>query len=279
MPITNSRNKIKTIFLLLLLAPIASQAVIEYDQDVTPDIIFGSGNSNGAFTTDRNNGLEVGLRAKIPFVGTTNSNGDSTYSFTLLETDHDNNVATPNRWNFEFTVNTDFDDSTSINLDQYTYELGMDSDPSLGVNYLVFDPITPNVAPLFAPFFDHSIGDNSTANGAGTEAGDGPTYTTLLAGNNVLQQSWRYSFFPIAPLDTYDPSIPGTYAVYFLIRDAGDQVVARSDIQVLIGGAPPVVPPTLTAQSIPSLNWVGVLLAFMSILLVTTLMRKSIFNR
>lgn len=42
-------------------------------------------------------GVELGLRAKIPCAGTLNSNGDGTYSHTLLETDHDNNPGTPNR--------------------------------------------------------------------------------------------------------------------------------------------------------------------------------------
>lgn len=170
----------------------SASAQIEFDQDVTPDVIFGSGNSNGKFTTDRQSGVEIGLRAKIPFVGTTNSNGDGTYSYTLAETDHDSNGATAKRWNFDFTVNTNFDDSTGLNIDDLTYELGMDRDPGLDTDFAVFDPITPGVV---APFFDHSVGDNSTANGAGVEAADAPTYATWIGANNVLQQSWRYSFF------------------------------------------------------------------------------------
>ncbi len=252
---------------LLLISPILVQAAIEFDQNVTPDAIYGSGNSNGAFTTDRVDGIEVGLRATIPFVGINNSNGDGTYSFSLAETDHDNNPGTDRRWNFEFTVNTDFNNTTGLAVDQYTYELGLDSDPSLGINYLIFDPITPNTAPLNAPFFDHSIGNNATANGAGSEAVDEPGYLALIAGNNVLQQSWRYAFFPMPPLDTYDPDVAGTYAVYFLVRDQLGNVIARSDIQVLIGGAPPVVPPVLTATSIPTLNWLGMMFAFTLILL------------
>jgi hypothetical protein len=42
-----------------------TQAAIEFDQFVTPDVIFGSGNLNGAFTTDRQNGIEIGLRGKL----------------------------------------------------------------------------------------------------------------------------------------------------------------------------------------------------------------------
>ena len=55
-------------------------ADVEFDQNITPDVIFGSGNANGFFTTDRRNGIEIGIRAKIPFVGLINSHGDGTYS-------------------------------------------------------------------------------------------------------------------------------------------------------------------------------------------------------
>ncbi|MCF6318329.1 MAG: cadherin-like domain-containing protein, partial [Proteobacteria bacterium] len=223
------QKKFPVVILSLLLSLTAS-ALVEYDQDVTTQVIFGSGNSNGNFTTDRRNGVEVGLRAKIPFVGTTNSNGDGTYSFTLEETDHDNNSGTDRRWNFEFSVNTNYDGSSGNDIDQYTYELGIDGDPGDGSNFLVFDPITPTVT---QPFFDHSIGDNSTANGAGTEATDGPSYLSLIANNNLLQQSWRHAFFPFPPLDTYNPDSPGTYDVYLIVRLAGTEV-ARTDIKVII---------------------------------------------
>ena len=117
-------------------------------------------------------------------------------------------------------------------LDDLTYELGMDSDPGLGTNFLKFDAVTPSV---IVPFWDHSIGNNSTANGDGTEAGNAATYVTLLAGNNVLQQSWAYSFFsPFPPINTYNPNVPGVYTVYFLAKNAKGHVVARSEIQVLI---------------------------------------------
>lgn len=224
--------------------PGLAQADVEFDQDVTPEVIFGTGNTNGGFTTDRQNGIELALRAKIPFAGILNSNGDGTYSYSLLETDHDSNPATANRWNFEFAVNTDFADGSGLKIDDFTYELGMDGDPGLGTNFLAFDPITPSLA---TPFFDHSIGDNSTPNGGGTEAGDAGTYTTLIADNNVLQQSWRYAFFPFGSLATYDAASPGTYAIYLLAKDSSGAVVARTDIQVLIGGAE-AVGPTLACE-------------------------------
>lgn len=208
-----------------------ADAVVQYEQDITPDIIFGSGNTNGSFTTDRRNGIEIGLRAKIPFVGTLNSNSNGTYSYPAGTV-----------WNFDWTVNANFDGSTVLNISDLTYELGMDGDPGLGTDFLVFDPITPNIPPLNAPFFDHSIGDNGTGNGAGVEAIDNASYVPLIDNNNVAQNSWRYSFFPLGALTSYNPAVDGTYAVYLLARDSSGQVVARADIQILIGNAEPAGP-------------------------------------
>ena len=50
-----------------LLASSGLNAAIEFDQDVTPTILFGAGNNNGAFTTDRAAGVEIGLRAKLRY--------------------------------------------------------------------------------------------------------------------------------------------------------------------------------------------------------------------
>lgn len=211
-------------------------AVVQYEQDITPDVIFGSGNANGSFTTDRQNGVEIGIRAKIPFVGTLNSNSNGTYSYTLAETDLEpgGDTLKPKRWNFDWSINTDFDDSSGWKLEDLTYEIGLDGDPGPGTNFLVFDPIK-------VPFADHSIGTNATPNGGGVEAINAAEYANLIANNNVAQNSWRYAFFPIDALAGYNPEVPGNYVVYLLARN-GDEVVARTKIQILIGGAEPVGP-------------------------------------
>ena len=214
-----------------------AQALI-FDANITPDIIFGSGNTNGGFTVDRNAGVELGLRAKIPFTGVLNSNGDGTYSYSFA----DENGAIPftgaPAWNFDWTVNTSLDGSTTNNINAFTYRLDIDFDPSSATNFFSFDPITPTTS---VPFFDHSIGTNSTANGAGTEAG-GPldpnpttTYANLIANNNVLQQSWRQAFFD-APVSsfTYDPLVAGTYDIVLTAFDANNAVIASTQIQAII---------------------------------------------
>ena len=208
-----------------------------FDQNVTPDVIFGSGNLNGSFTVDRAGGVELGLRAKIPFVGTTNSNGDGTYSYSLAETDHDSNPGTDQRWNFDWTVNTDFETMTGNKISAFTYKLGIDFDPGLGTDFLEFDPITPPIAPV--P--DHSIGDNSTGEGDGVEAVDATDYQNLIDANNVLQQSWRHAFFPLHPTLTYDPTIDGTYDIFLMAFDGNTQI-ASTQIQVIIGAGGMAVP-------------------------------------
>lgn len=103
---------------------------LQFDQLVTPDVIFGDGNANGAFTVDRSNGVELGLRGKLRHDGSGlpqnvfNSNGDGTYSF-------DAGVAPGQSfptavWSFEWSVNTDFDGTSGYMLDDLTYALGLD---------------------------------------------------------------------------------------------------------------------------------------------------------
>jgi len=198
-----------------------------FDQNITPDIIFGSGNTNGGFTVDRSNGVELGLRAKIPFTGVLHSNGDGTYSYSFA----DENGAIPHTgapaWNFDWTVNTDFGGTTGNKINAFTYRLDIDFDPSAATNFFSFDPIT-------GTFFDHSIGNNGTANGGGTEATDAGTYATLIANNNVLQQSWRHAFFASAvPAFPYDPLVAGTYDIVLTAFDVNG-VIASTQIQVNI---------------------------------------------
>ena len=223
---------------------IVTDPALEFDQNITPDVIFGDGNINGAFTADRRNDIEIALRGKLRFDSSGqpqdifNSNGDGTYSFNpgAVPGQTDPNTA---EWSFDWGVNTNFNAASGPNLDAYTYEIGMDGDPSPATDFLVFDPITPTSA---SPIFDHAIGTNSTGNGAGVQAANPTDYANLIGSNNVAQNSWRYDFFndgPFAegPLGNFDPAEEGTYTVYILARDAEDVVVARSQIQFLIGSA------------------------------------------
>lgn len=231
---------------LVCLGLVSSQAwaVLAHNQNVTNNAIFGSGNTNGSFTVDRSNGVELGLRGKLRHnasgapENTFNSNGDGTFSFAAGVAP---TQAFPTAvWSFEWSINTNFDGSVTAgrNLDDLTYSLGVDSDASLGTSFLVFDIIN-GANPNASGFWDHSIGTNATAQGAGVEATDAASYATLIADNNLAQNSWKPHWY----IPGFDPTVDGTYNFYLAAFDRNGAQLARTDIQIIVGdGGDPVVP-------------------------------------
>jgi len=224
----------------------ASAAVSGGASNVTPDVIFGSGNANGSFTIGTDQGVEIGLRGKLRF--NENNQPENTFNFDGVDTytfragtpptgfGFDPNSPTTPVWNFEWSVNTDVDSTTGNKLDDFTYQLRLDADPGAGTNFASFDPINVNLA-------DHAIGDNTTPNGGGQVATDATEYADLIANNNVAQNSWNYEFFnDSAPLDAFNPNDPGLYTIE-LQAFSGSNAVASSSINIRTTAVP--VPPGL----------------------------------
>jgi hypothetical protein len=214
----------------------SATAGIMFDQDVTPDVIFGSGNANGSFTVDQNNGVELGLRGKLRHnaagapENTFNSNGDGTYSFAAGVAP---TQASPTAvWSFEWSINSDYDTNASQarNLNDLIYILSYDSDPGIGTAFTSFDPIN-------IPYADHSIGDNTTANGGGTEATTLGGYASLIDDNNVAQNSWKPSWF----LDSFDPTVDGQYEFSLAAFDHNGEL-ARTKMSIIVGDGASAVP-------------------------------------
>jgi len=223
-----------------------ASSTLEYDEDVTPDVIFGTGNDNGSFTVNRDNGLELGLRGKLRFnsdndpENTFNSNGDGTYSFAAGTPPSGFSFAptsTTPIWNFEWSINSDYQ-PTGKTLSSYDYQLDIDFDAGIGQNFQSFDPINT----LYA---DHAIGNNATGNGGGSVApfSDTATYSNLIANNNVAQNSWSMEFFNNGPFDIFDPTVDGTYDFRLTAFEKGTQTkLAQTEMQIIVGQGATDVP-------------------------------------
>ena len=122
----SQRSLAALLAILEIVAAGGAQAAVMYDQNVTGNVIFGSGNDNGAFTVDRSNGIELGLRAKLRFnesnlpENTFNSNGNGTYSFSAdtppVGFGFAPNAPTTPVWSFEWSINSNFDGSSGYFL-------------------------------------------------------------------------------------------------------------------------------------------------------------------
>lgn len=234
---------------IVLVGAASASVALEYDQNVTPEYINGTGTINGSFTVDRQNGVELGLRAKVRYnamnmpENTFLSNGDGTYGpFPTGGPTAPPGAVTRARWNFEWTINTNYDGSSGLVLSDLTYVLSMDGEPSCANIPLEWDPVTPgaNEAPLYFLCYDHSMGDNSTPNSGGIEVacanpGSDVAYQANLDTYNVLQQSWNYRFYPPGPGFTFDQNADATYDISLTALDGDGNVVASTAIKVIVG--------------------------------------------
>lgn len=235
----------------------SSSFALSFDQNVTSNAIFGSGNTNGSFTIDQSNGVELGLRGKLRHnaagapENTFNSNGDGTYSFAAGVAP---TQALPTAvWSFEWSINTDFLGTSGMKLDDYTFVLDLDIDPTQGINFFSFDPINA-VNPQFGEVrWDHSMGDNSTAQGAGVEAGNAVDYATNLGLYNLAQNSWKPSWF----IPGFNPTLDGTYNLGLAAFDRSGAQLARTDIQIIVGQGGAAVPDSGATFALAGLALLG----------------------
>lgn len=247
-----------------LLAGSWGHAELLYDQDVTfgdlstgPSdpvrMLYGSG-TNGGFTVDRRNGVEIGLRGILRF-GTNNqpqniynSNGDGTYSFPTgtpdLSKPHPEWATTTTPvWSISFSINTDYDDrddTPAKTLKDYTYEVGMDFDPVGQNNWLRVDPISYNSLFTQALLPDHAFGLYNQQS-PGLQATSLDNYLVLLESSNIVHNSQNYEFFNfdlsafgMGDYSDFDPNQPGIYTIY-LAAYSGMVEVARSEIEIHVG--------------------------------------------
>lgn len=223
--------------LVLAILPLSAHAALLYDQALTSEVLYGSGNINEKFTVSRANGVELGLRASLRYpapLPVYNSQGNGNYgSFnTNAIGAFSMSIPTSPTWHFDWSANSNYDGSTGFALDDLTYTLRLDTDPGIGTSY------TYTIDPINLAFADHGIGNNSTPNGAGdNDAGRTPaTYATLIATNNVAQNSWRYPYFV-----PFDPTLNANYTIQ-LEAFQGSTSLGLTSITVIVGEGAPLPP-------------------------------------
>ena len=158
------------------LAPGVGSATVIHNTDVTPAVIMGSGIPNGYFSVDQNNGIELGLRARLrPGYGSAEDSNGGTWIFHAGEDSGHPGWAT---WNVDWSVNVDYQGSSNELLKNFTYliggeEVGGSSGGSSGSSGSgSFDPIIlPSNAVDAAALAcaGNSFGNNSTSAGGGIE--------------------------------------------------------------------------------------------------------------
>lgn len=270
-------------FLAVVLAAFATtlsvaQAAIQVNQNVTPDYFNGTGIANGRFTTDQENGIELGLRAHVRAPdplnefrndGTTNVYG----SFDAI--DGGGGKAS---WNFDWSINVglgDTDPPGPFSLDNFTYLMLLDIDPGPDTDFRSWDPIND---PLKVQSGDHAFGNNLTTDSTGENDGDETigtpaNYAMLISDPSfyVAQNSGNYKFFngPTQLDFPFDPTANGIYDIVLkafarptdgptsLVAIPTDpDALAQVNIQVIVGDPGTGAVPEATAL----LTWGGLAL-------------------
>ena len=213
--------------LFLFLFAGGAGAAISYDANVTPGVIFGSGNGNGYFVVDTNDNIEVGIRAKLRKQGIYNSDGAGTYSFDKGQYTYTEPHLPIAMWNYEFAVNVDRDGSSGKTFSSFDVYLSIDIDPSQGQNWVTFSP--------FDAWTDNSLGDNTTTDA--TDITDG-NYEAYSVAQNSQNMSWT---FPAL----FDYDVDGTYDFKLYVTEKDHcEILAQTFMTVKIGdgGCPVPVP-------------------------------------
>jgi hypothetical protein len=189
------RTILTTFALLGALAP-AVQA-LSYDQNVTPGVYYGIGNGNGYWTVDTSNDIELGLRSHKRYAGVYNSGGNGTYAWTAADP-----------WNFDFSINVA---ATGNTVDDFQFQLWIDSDPGAGQIWTMFDPVHQYITDNASPGLPY-----------------GPTDLSSPYAQNSEFFPW---FVP-----GYDNTIAGSYDFSLRALDATGALAANTYMRVNVNG-------------------------------------------
>ena len=198
-----------------------------YGGTITPDIIFGSGNTNRGFTVETVGDLELGLRAKQRYTSANDAIGvgivqDAAGNY-LFDSTAQTVPAGRSVWNFDWSINSDIANGTTA-LDAYSYQIAVDYDPSAAENMLTYDPLS-------AISTGYYLGTNASGNGSAVFESGGDENFSLF---NVAQNSVNMGFLG-APLGA------GQYRVE-LSAFSGSTLIGSTSIDVYVDTTPSPIP-------------------------------------
>lgn len=232
-----------------------AQAAVVHNSDIAGNVIFGSGNPDGGWTINQTGNMELALRAKVRYDLASdspqpifNANGDGTFNHAAGSP-----AANPTRarWNFEWSVNTDVSGTGGTTIDDYNFVLGIDSNAGAAASFSSYSllgvPLTAG-----APY-DHTFGDNTTAQGGGTKATTAALFASLITTSSLMQNSSNMDFVDDGAVfaSDFNPLIDGNYSFFLEAYDRAGTLIGRTDITVIVGnGAAVPVPGTLALASL-----------------------------
>ena len=197
-------------------ASASAQAASSYGNIAPPGVYFGTGNINGNWSIGTDHGIELALRAKNRQTGTPLDGSTGTY-FADPGTYAGGGVKA--KWNYEFSVNP----GTLAGL---TFKLGVDHDPTAGVNYSWVNPQTY--------WFDNATSGNGFQNSQNVGFGGTP------GGAFNVNTEGLYSFV----LQAFD----------------GTTLVDSTSMNVQVGTTVPVPEPETYALMLAGLGMLGALM-------------------
>jgi hypothetical protein len=201
-------------------------AVQSYGNLAAPGVYFGSGNANGDFTIDTSNGIELGLRAKDRETLAVLDGSTGTY---YANPGLYNGVGPKKKWNYEFSANTG-----GVALQNFTFMLGVDHDPTAGTAYSWVDPSTywgDNAFAVGSNGFQNSENPGFADTPGGVFGGTAGLYTFDLQawsrdGQTLLAET-KMNVQVVPEPETYTLMLAGLASIGFVAkrRKQGDQRV------------------------------------------------------
>ena len=199
----------------LFVAP--AQAVPTYGDIAAPGVFFGSGNANGNWTIDTDNGIEVALRAKDRATLQTIDGSGGVYHANAGVCNPVCSGGTKAAWNYEFSVNTG-----AVDLSNYLVRIRVDTDAGAGQAWTSWVDVLTHWSDN-----DYWSGSKRHDNGQGA-----------LAGETAVQQSVNPLFADSLFQPGFDPYMAGVYGIelaVFSLQDTGlSNALASTSIVVQV---------------------------------------------